>query len=269
MRRSNKATPIKSCTQIAAPPLIGEAHLMMTSLPSVYDLKKFVCAWDVAARKYWWYSPLKKGSVNPIYGGQSGNAKAEVGQGWWLTPPKYFDLTSTKWSSSSWVATVVPAFNHTSCCCQFMSGDTALKKFWLTEYCRAVVVGLDKTPEETCKPYTTIPCPADNATASQEPWAMPPYSESYSACLDPLGTTLPKHGYEYDYWKKTQYDINIKQYDVNIPFLIFAVGAVPLLLWLYKTWGHLKDYLQRPVDKAVYYLPLAKGNEGNDNLIGG
>lgn len=179
------------CNLLAGPPLKGESHLTQTSLPSVYDLKRFVCAWDEPAGQYWWYSPLKKGSVNPIYGGRSGNAPAEIGQGWWLTPPTYFDVTERLWNSHSFVATRVPAFNHTSCCCQVMSGDVETKRFWLTEYCRAVVPGLTKSPYETCKPYMTTPCPTDNATALQQQWPLPPYSESYSACLDPLGTSLP------------------------------------------------------------------------------
>merc|ERR1711879_498253 len=107
----------------------------MTSLPSVYNLEDFVAAWDVPAGVYWWYSPLKQGSVNPIYGGMSGNAKAEVGQGWWLTPVTYYNVTSKGWSSHAFVATSVKAFNHTSCCCQIMSADSSTKKFWLTEYC--------------------------------------------------------------------------------------------------------------------------------------
>merc|ERR1712048_785216 len=44
---------------------------------------------------------------------------------------------------------------------------------------------------DTCAPYSS-PCPEDNSTAFQQHWPMPPYSESYSACIDPIGATLPK-----------------------------------------------------------------------------
>eukprot|EP00927_Polykrikos_kofoidii_P057582 TRINITY_DN51729_c0_g1_i1.p1 TRINITY_DN51729_c0_g1~~TRINITY_DN51729_c0_g1_i1.p1 ORF type:complete len:290 (+),score=16.26 TRINITY_DN51729_c0_g1_i1:92-871(+) len=185
----------KPCGLLARPPLKGESHLTQTSLPSIYNLKEFVCAWDVPAGVYWWYSPLKKGGVNPIYGGRTGNATSEVGQGWWLTPPTYFDVSANKWSSHAFVATRVESFNHTSCCCQVMNADLDLKMFRLTEYCRAVVVGMQMSPRDTCAPYADPPCPVDNATALHQDWPMAPYSESYSACLDPLGTTLSKPGW--------------------------------------------------------------------------
>lgn len=176
------------CKLLARPPLEGESHLTRTSLPSVYNLKEFTCAWDVPSGTYWWYSPLKKGSTNPIYHGASGSARAEIGLGWWLTGPELFDVSDAGWSSHAFVATRVPAFNHTSCCCQIMSADS--ERLWLTEYCRALVPGLDRSPRDTCEPYSS-PCPTSNETASAMKWPMEPYSESYSSCLDPLGTRLP------------------------------------------------------------------------------
>lgn len=236
----------KSCSLVAKPPLKGESHLLRTSLPSVYNLSGFVCAWDVPAKKYWWYSPLKEGSVNPIYGGLSGTSKAEVGTGWWLTPPKYFDVTASKWSSSSWVATRVPAFNHTSCCCQFMSGDLDTKRFWLTEYCRAIVVGLDKSPRDTCEPYAA-PCPVDNATAIKLRWPIPPYSESYSACLDPLGTSLPKHG-----WSTTE---TAWKWD-----LYLGPGVVSLVALSVAALKFMSCLRQKPKEESTYH-PLAAGDD--------
>lgn len=228
---------------------------MRTSLPSVYDLKNFVCAWDVPAGKYWWSSPLKKGSVNPIYGGASGNATAEVGTGWWLTPPKYFDVTETLWSSSSWVATRVPAFNHTSCCCQFMSGDIATQRFWLTEYCRAIVPGLEKSPSDTCKPYAT-PCPVDNSTAIKQHWPLPPYSESYSGCLDPLGTSLPKHGWSHPMAETAQSDPLSKMSYFDIGYVTSCVGLVALLAgaqrfaMCFRRGKSKEDGMYQPLDEG-------------------
>lgn len=240
-----------SCSLIAKPPLKGESHLLKTSLPSVYNLAEFVCAWDVPAGKYWWYSPLKKGSVNPIYGGASGNATAEVGTGWWLTPPKYFDMTQTKWSSSAWVATRVPAFNHTSCCCQFMSGDLETQRFWLTEYCRAIVPGLDKSPRDTCKPYAT-PCPADNATAIKQTWPIPPYSERYSACLDPLGTSLPEHG-----WDMAE---TASSFDISCDLQLVA-GFVGLVALSAAALKFVRCHREKNMKDGLY-KPLAAGDDG-------
>lgn len=251
-----------SCDLPARPPLQGESHLTRTSLPSVYDLNKFVCAWDVSAGVYWWYAPLKTGSVNPIYGGLSGNATAEVGQGWWLTPPKYFDVTDRKWSSHSFVATRVPAFNHTSCCCQIMSADMDQKRLWLTEYCTAIVEGLEKSARDTCAPYAaTGGCPTDNASALLREWPIKPYSESYSICLDPLGTSLPKpqwlHSEESIEHLSIMHDGYLSGW-LSMSRFLLAVGMILMLaavVTIAKCFSEAK-----PIDGA--YLALGNDNGG-------
>lgn len=255
----------KSCKSFASPPLKGETHLTRTSLPSVYDLKNFLCMWDVPAGVYWWYSPLKKGSFNPIYGGPSGNLTAEVGQGWWLTRPKYVNVSASRWNSHAFVATRVEAFNHTSCCCQIMSADSDSNLLWLTEYCRAIVKGLDKSPRDTCAPYASTPCPTDNASAWQQHWPLPPYSESYSACVDPLGTTIPKPS-----WLKAEYlaqteTKNVRSHSPNVLLyrshaLVLGGGVVALGGLLLAVAGYYSA--ARPLEEAYQVLPNKGGTKG-------
>lgn len=186
-----QAEHIKRCSAVAGPPLTGESTLKHTSLPGVYDEKDFRCSWDVPGGVYWWSAPFRSvNAPNPIYGTNSKNATAEVGQGWWLTPVEY-NITGRDWSSRSFVATRVAMLNHTICCCQFMQSVSIKEEYRLTEWCRAMVPGLEKSPSDSCAPFSAA-CPTDNVTASLQDWPLPPYSETYSDCMQPLGHTLER-----------------------------------------------------------------------------
>merc|ERR1712216_774702 len=73
-----------------------------------------------------------------------------------------------------------------------MGGDDREHTFTLTEFCRAIVQGLNRSAAETCAPYSAEACPKDLAAARAATWPMPSYPEHYSSCAMPLGTALPR-----------------------------------------------------------------------------
>jgi hypothetical protein len=63
-----------------------------------------------------------------------------------------------------------------------MHGSKDWAHFTISEHCRAVVPGNDKSLEATCDPYLKMGCPKENATANEMPFPIPRYSEMYIAC---------------------------------------------------------------------------------------
>jgi len=181
----------KRCSRIAGPPLSGESALKHTSLPGVYDPKNARVTWDLQGGVYWWSIPFRSSHrASPFHGGSNKRPTAEVGKGWWLTTVEY-KFTGRDWSSRSFIADRATMFNHTSCCCQYMQSDLSNEEYGITTWCRAVVPGLEKSPADSCAPFSAA-CPPDNGTASLQDWPMPPYTEKWSACMQPIGHTLER-----------------------------------------------------------------------------
>jgi len=181
----------KRCSTIAGPPLSGESALKGTSLPGVYDGRNARVTWDLQGGVYWWSIPFRSSHIaSPFHGGINKSATAEVGQGWFLTTVEY-KATGRDWSSRSFIAARVAMTNYTTCCCEYMQSDLSNEEYGLTDWCRAVVPGLEKSPAESCAPFSAA-CPPDNATASLQDWPLPPYSEKYSACMQPIGLTFER-----------------------------------------------------------------------------
>ena len=135
----------------------------------------------------------------------------EVGWAVWLSPPELVsdDAAGGEWTARAHVGTRVSSAGHTFCGCQFMRGDR--HGFRLTEHGRQLVdidqKSRDESPwylnltrrqinrriEETCRPFSSRPCPADNATAYRE-WEEQPHDTPTPRLLQPwveLYSSLP------------------------------------------------------------------------------
>lgn len=122
--------------------------------------------------------------IAPEFGhGRPQDHGAERGMGTWVVKPEFkYSNDGREWTSRAFSSERVPSANHTSCCCQYMHSSKDTEFFTITDFCKVLVPGLESSLLDTCLPYSSSACPADNATASAMAWPIKMYTEVYRAC---------------------------------------------------------------------------------------
>merc|ERR1712070_1290657 len=96
------------------PPLQGHTRCIWTPGHTyIYDnqTNPFIATFNSSFGYYTWNAPLREPSGN-----------VEKGVGKWLVPPMVNHNTRSTWTLRSFIGTRISTGQHTSCCCQFMTG---------------------------------------------------------------------------------------------------------------------------------------------------